>query len=174
MAVAAAISLTSAVPRSCSNSYRLLTSCTDDTLNLWDFQKRPAELVHSLQLSKEHMTAFCLEFQDKWLYIGTDKGNVLVLNMETFALSGYTVSWNKGMDPMQKNHPGSASLLAVNPADPSKLLIGYSTGLATLWDLAAKKGEMRFHSPAGYALTSLCWHMEGRQFVCAYRYDVLL
>ncbi len=64
--------------------------------------------------------------------------------METFALSGYKVDWNKGMDPMKTNHPGAVSSLSVNPSDPSKILIGYSTGLVTLWDLPTKKGEQRY------------------------------
>jgi hypothetical protein len=30
-----------------------------------------------------------------------------------------------------------------NPADPSKLLIGFETGSLCLWDLSNKKGEQR-------------------------------
>ena len=46
------------------NAGQLVTACTDDTLNLWDFKKAHSpELVQSLQLSKEHITTFCLEFQ---------------------------------------------------------------------------------------------------------------
>ena len=45
-------------------------------------------------------------FQDKWLYIGTDKGNVHILNMETFTLSGYKIDWNRLMDPLTKHLPG--------------------------------------------------------------------
>ena len=88
-----------------------------------------------------------ISLQDKWLYIGTEKGNVYLMNMETFALSGYQLSWNKLMDPMQKNHPGAISHISTNPADSSKILIGFETGLLTLWDLQAKKGEARFLNP---------------------------
>ena len=46
------------------NAGQLVTACTDDTLNLWDFKSKGSpELVQSLQLSKEHITTFCLEFQ---------------------------------------------------------------------------------------------------------------
>ena len=45
------------------NVGQLVTACTDNTLNLWDFKKRKPELVQSLQLSKEHITTFSLEFQ---------------------------------------------------------------------------------------------------------------
>ena len=64
------------------NAGQLVTACTDDSLNLWDFKKSHSpELVQSMQLSKEHITTFCLEFQvrivgyyytpsprDNWVY----------------------------------------------------------------------------------------------------------
>jgi syntaxin-binding protein 5 len=148
------------------NGGSLVTACTDDTLNLWDFKKRTPELVQTLQLSKEHITTFCMEFQDKWLYFGTEKGNTLVMNMELFTLSGYQIAWNKGMDPLKTTHPGAVTAISVNPADSSKILIGYATGLVTLWDLPTKKGEQRYSY--NYQIYSICWHMEGRQFVCSY------
>ena len=88
------------------NTGTLLTACTDNTINLWNFKKKKPEIVQSLKLSKERVTVICLEFQDKWLYIGTEKGNVHILNMENFTLSGYKIDWNKLMDLTQKNHPG--------------------------------------------------------------------
>ena len=66
------------------------------------------------------------------------------MNMETFTLSGYQISWNKAMDPMKKNHPGAVTAISVNPADPSKVLIGFASGLVTMWDLPSKKGEQRY------------------------------
>ena len=53
---------------------------------------------------------------------------MLVMNMETFTLSGYQISWNKAMNPLKKDHPGAVTALSVNPADPSKAWLpdGYS------------------------------------------------
>ena len=104
--------------------------------------------------------------QDKWVYVGTERGNVYLMNLETFQLSAYIISWNKLMDPMQKNHPGAISHLSTNPADTGKILIGFDTGLLTLWDLASKKGEARFLYP-NVKVYSLSWNMDGRQFVCS-------
>ena len=89
-----------------------------------------------------------------------------MMNLETFQLSAYIISWNKLMDPMQKNHPGAISHLSTNPADTGKILIGFETGLLTLWDLASKKGEARFLYP-NVKVYSLSWNMDGRQFVCS-------
>ena len=36
-----------------------------------------------------------LPFSSKWLYVGTERGNIHVVNIESFQLSGYTVNWNK-------------------------------------------------------------------------------
>jgi syntaxin-binding protein 5 len=148
------------------NTGKLITACTDDSINLWDIRKKEPELVQSLMMKKERLTVMSLEFQDKWLYLGTERGNVYIMNVETFSLSGYSVSWNKCIDPLQKNHPGAVACINVNPTDPGKLLIGFGTGLICLWDLALKKAEQRYiHNQR---LCSFSWHMEGRQFVCSY------
>ena len=76
------------------------------------------------------------------MYVGTERGNVYLMNLETFQLSAYILSWNKLMDPMQKNHPGSISHLSTNPTDPGKILVGFDSGLLTLWDLQAKKARI--------------------------------
>jgi len=42
---------------------------------------------------------FChLPFQTKWVYVGTDQGNVHVVNIETNTLSGYAIMWNKAIE----------------------------------------------------------------------------
>ena len=88
------------------NTGRLLTATVDNVISLWDFKKKTPERMHWLHIHRENITEICLEFQDKWLYIGTDKGNVHILNMETFTLSGYKIDWNRLMDPLTKHLPG--------------------------------------------------------------------
>ena len=41
------------------------------------------------------LTCMHLPFSSKWLYVGTEKGNIHVVNIENFELSGYTINWNK-------------------------------------------------------------------------------
>lgn len=33
----------------------------------------------------------------KWLYIGTERGNVHLVNYENFLLNDYVINWNKGL-----------------------------------------------------------------------------
>jgi syntaxin-binding protein 5 len=61
---------------------------------------------------------------------------------------------------------GAVKHISVNPSDNSKILIGFDAGLICLWDLSAKKGEQRFFH--NQMLKSICWQMEGKQFVCSY------
>ena len=148
------------------NTGKLLTACTDDTINLWDFKKKKPEIIQTLKFNRERITCINVEFQDKWLYIGTEKGNVYLMNLEQFSLSGYQISWNKLIDPMQKTHPGAVSHLSCNPIDNGKILVGFETGLICLWDLTIKKGEQRYiHNQR---LNSISWNMDGSQFVCSH------
>jgi len=43
--------------------------------------------------------SYChLPFQSKWLYVGTERGNVHVVSLESFTLSGYIINWNKAIE----------------------------------------------------------------------------
>lgn len=44
------------------------------------------------------LVCFHLPFQSKWLYVGTERGNVHVVNVETFTVSGYVINWNKAIE----------------------------------------------------------------------------
>lgn len=44
-------------------------------------RKKTPELVQTLQLKREHLTYVGLEFQDKWAYLGTDRGNIYVMQL---------------------------------------------------------------------------------------------
>lgn len=56
------------------------------------------EIVHSIQLNKEQVTCVNLPFQSKWLYLGTERGNVYFISVATFKLSTYVINWNKAID----------------------------------------------------------------------------
>ncbi|CAG5077447.1 Similar to STXBP5L: Syntaxin-binding protein 5-like (Homo sapiens) [Cotesia congregata] len=44
------------------------------------------------------ITSIHLPLQSKWLYVGTERGNIHVLHIETFVLSGYVINWNKAIE----------------------------------------------------------------------------
>ncbi|XP_045467451.1 syntaxin-binding protein 5 isoform X3 [Harmonia axyridis] len=147
------------------NEGALLSATADDTLHLWNFRQKVPQVVQSLKFQKEKITCVHLPLQSKWIYVGTEKGNVHVVQIENFHLSGYVINWNKAIEATRKTRPGSIVHLSDNPLDASKLLIGFESGLVVLWDLRSKVPEMRWST---YELRSITWHHEGKQFMCSH------
>ncbi|XP_063299662.1 syntaxin-binding protein 5 isoform X2 [Pelobates fuscus] len=148
------------------NEGALVSALEDDTLHLWNLrQKRPA-ILHSLKFIRERITFCHLPFQSKWLYVGTEKGNIHIVNVESFTLSGYVIMWNKAIELSSKSHPGLVVHISDNPMDEGKLLIGYESGIVVLWDLKSKKADYRYTYDE--AIHSVAWHHEGKQFICSH------
>ncbi|XP_025989400.1 syntaxin-binding protein 5 isoform X8 [Solenopsis invicta] len=148
------------------NEGALVSATEDDTLHLWNFRQKIPQVVHSLKFQRDRITCIHLPLQSKWLYIGTDRGNIHILHIETFVLSGYVINWNKAIEVSRKTHPGAVVHLSDNPLDLSKMLIGYSSGQIVLWDLKTKTADYRCQTDD--VLTSITWHHEGKQFMCSH------
>uniref|UniRef100_H0VMR6 Syntaxin-binding protein 5-like n=1 Tax=Cavia porcellus TaxID=10141 RepID=H0VMR6_CAVPO len=143
------------------NEGALVSALADDTLHLWNLrQKRPA-ILHSLKFCRERVTFCHLPFQSKWLYVGTERGNIHIVNVESFTLSGYVIMWNKAIELSSKSHPGPVVHISDNPMDEGKLLIGFESGTVVLWDLKSKKADYRYTYDE--AIHSVAWHHEGKQ-----------
>ncbi|XP_035170644.1 syntaxin-binding protein 5-like isoform X8 [Oxyura jamaicensis] len=148
------------------NEGALVSASADDTLHLWNLrQKRPA-ILHSLKFNRERITYCHLPFQSKWLYVGTERGNTHIVNIESFILSGYVIMWNKAIELSTKTHPGPVVHLSDSPRDEGKLLIGYENGTVVLWDLRSKRADLRAYYDE--AIHSVAWHHEGKQFMCSH------
>ncbi|XP_064196562.1 syntaxin-binding protein 5a isoform X17 [Anguilla rostrata] len=148
------------------NEGALVSALADDSVHLWNLrQKRPA-ILHSLKFNRERITFCHLPFQSKWLYIGTERGNIHIVNVESFTLSGYVIMWNKAIELSSKAHPGPVVHISDNPMDEGKLIIGFESGIVVLWDLKSKKAEYRYTYDE--AIHSVAWHHEGKQFICSH------
>ncbi|KRZ15476.1 Syntaxin-binding protein 5 [Trichinella pseudospiralis] len=147
------------------NEGAVISLCSDCCIHMWNIRLKRPEIVHSLRFTREKLTLMYLPFQSNWLYLGTEKGNVHVVSIETFTLSGYVINWNKAIDMSQKHHPGTVVHLSECPSDDSKLLIGYECGTLVLWDLKDKSVDSRYQCMQ--RLRSACWHCDGKQFMCA-------
>lgn len=148
------------------NEGALVTVTGDDYLHMCNLRQKKPEIAQSLKFQKERLTHCHLPFQSKWLYCGTDRGNVHLVNVESFTLSGYIIYWNKAVELSCKTHPGSVVHLSENPLDSNKLLIGFDKGLIVLWDLRNKAADARFTSEST-TLKSVAWQLEGRHFICS-------
>ncbi|XP_076602389.1 syntaxin-binding protein 5-like isoform X9 [Chaetodon auriga] len=148
------------------NEGALVTACADDTLHLWNLRQRRPAVLHSLKFNRERITFCHLPFQSKWLYVGTERGNTHIVNIESFVLSGYVIMWNKAIELSTKTHPGPVVHLSDSPKDEGKLLIGFESGTIVQWDLRGKKADFRIYYDE--AIHSVSWHHEGKQFMCSH------
>ncbi|XP_017045704.1 syntaxin-binding protein 5 isoform X4 [Drosophila ficusphila] len=148
------------------NEGALVTVTADDTIHLWNIRQKTPRIVQSLKFQRERVTCIHLPVGSKWLYVGTEKGNIHVVHIDTFALSGYIINWNKAIEVVRTSHPGAVIALCDNPLDANKLLIAFECGLLVLWDLKAKSAELRWQ--AAEAVKSLAWHYEGKYFVSSH------
>ncbi|XP_024142384.1 syntaxin-binding protein 5-like isoform X12 [Oryzias melastigma] len=148
------------------NEGALVTACADDTLHLWNLRQRRPAVLHSLKFNRERITFCHLPFQSKWLYVGTERGNTHIVNIESFILSGYVIMWNKAIELSTKTHPGPVVHLSDSPKDEGKLLVGFESGTIVQWDLRAKKADFRIYYDE--AIHSVSWHHEGKTFMCSH------
>ncbi|XP_034490085.1 syntaxin-binding protein 5 isoform X3 [Drosophila innubila] len=148
------------------NEGALVTVTADDTIHLWSIRQKTPRIVQSLKFQRERVTCIHLPVGSKWLYVGTEKGNIHVVHIDTFALSGYIINWNKAIEVVRTSHPGAVIALCDNPLDANKLLIAFECGLLVLWDLKAKCAEIRWQ--AAEPVKSLAWHYEGKYFVSSH------
>ncbi|XP_061899206.1 syntaxin-binding protein 5-like isoform X5 [Entelurus aequoreus] len=148
------------------NEGALVSALADDSVHLWNLRQKIPAILHSLKFNRERITYCHLPFQSKWLYIGTERGNIHIVNVECFTLSGYVIMWNKAIELSTKTHPGPVVHISDNPMDEGKLLIGFECGVVVLWDLKCKKADYRYNYDE--AIHSVAWHHEGKQFVCSH------
>ncbi|XP_056151191.1 syntaxin-binding protein 5 isoform X2 [Lampris incognitus] len=148
------------------NEGALVSALADDSVHLWNLRQKLPAILHSLKFNRERITFCHLPFQSKWLYIGTERGNIHIVNVESFTLSGYVIMWNKAIELSTKTHPGPVVHISDNPMDEGKLLIGFECGIVVLWDLKSKKADYRYSYDE--AIHSVAWHHEGKQFVCSH------
>ncbi|XP_058254905.1 syntaxin-binding protein 5 isoform X4 [Hemibagrus wyckioides] len=148
------------------NEGALVSGLADDSIHLWNLRQKIPAILHSLKFTRERITFCHLPFQSKWLYIGTERGNIHIVNVESFTLSGYVIMWNKAIELSSKTHPGPVVHISDNPMDEGKLLIGFECGIVVLWDLKSKKADYRYSYDE--AIHSVAWHHEGKQFVCSH------
>ncbi|XP_026736123.1 syntaxin-binding protein 5 isoform X2 [Trichoplusia ni] len=147
------------------NEGALVTATADDQLHLWTFRQKSPQRLHSLKFQRERITCLHLPLASKWIHVGTERGNVHVVNIETFALSGYVINWNKAIEVTRPNHPGAVVEISDNPLDASKLLIAFETGLVVVWDLRARMAEWRGAlgtGGPGEGVRAAAWQHDGK------------
>ena len=159
--------------------YQFLTICADNSLFLWTLGQN-GEKLHFQKILivmddiEKDFTVCSLNSTNSLFYMGSENGNVYLLDLKTLQLSSDVIYWNNATALIQsyaRVHPGQVVAIEINPQDSTKVLIGFEKGAITLWNqmrnspiksFPAKIEEMK-------PLNSLSWHPDGYKFTSAHR-----
>lgn len=157
---------------------RLVSLCGDNTITLWEINDKGENTVledvkefkFSAEESKfKNISVCCLTTNKEHLLIGTEVGNIFMLDLKTFKLLDQIIYQDVVMQNVPddfKVNPGAVEALAVHPTNPDKVLIGYNRGLIVLWDNKNSNTDQTYN--ATQQLESLCWHRNGEEFMSAH------
>ncbi|XP_036149807.1 lethal(2) giant larvae protein homolog 1 isoform X1 [Monomorium pharaonis] len=123
------------------NEGRVVSLCDDNSLHLWEINE--SSLVETKTLSLEgklkKISAMCLESSGEHLLLGTEGGNIYLLNLKTFVTPENIIYQDVVMQNVPedyKKNPGAVEAIAEQPGHPDNILIGYNRGLMVLWNKA--------------------------------------
>ncbi|KAL5019307.1 hypothetical protein ScPMuIL_005029 [Solemya velum] len=155
---------------------RLITHCSDNSLHLWEINVREGLSVleevqeFSMESNKlKSISACSLTIDAEHLLMGTEGGNIHLLDVKTFQLIEPIIYQDVVMQNVPddfKVNPGAVESIAVHPLDSNKFLIGYNRGLIVLWDNKDGSAEQTYN--ATQQLESLAWHSNGEEFKSAH------
>ncbi|XP_046587651.1 lethal(2) giant larvae protein homolog 1 isoform X2 [Neodiprion pinetum] len=123
------------------NEGRVVSLCDDNSLHLWEINE--SSLVETKSLSLEgklkKISAMCLESNGDHLLLGTEGGNIYLLNLKSFTVSDNIIYQDVVMQNVPEDYkinPGAVEAIAEQPGHPDNILIGYNRGLMVLWNKA--------------------------------------
>ncbi|KAG8239908.1 hypothetical protein J437_LFUL019503 [Ladona fulva] len=125
------------------NQGRIVSLCADNSLHLWEINEKDGVTVmeevkaQSLEGKLKKISAICLESSGEHLLLGTEGGNIYLLNLKTFEMSETIIYVDVVMQNIPEDYkkiPGAVEAIAEQPGDPDKILIGYNRGLMVLWN----------------------------------------
>nr|CAG4651568.1 EOG090X00I4 [Triops cancriformis] len=156
---------------------RLISLCDDNSLHLWEINSgvdgsQPVleeKKHHSLEGKLKKVSALFVEKTKEHLFIGTESGNIYLLNTRSFEMTETVVYLDVVMQNVTEDfkiNPGPVEAITQHPLHPEKILIGYNRGLLVLWNLTALTADQTFL--VNQQLESLSWSASGDQIVTSH------
>ncbi|KAG7211969.1 hypothetical protein KM043_011171 [Ampulex compressa] len=147
------------------NEGRVVSLCDDNSLHLWEINESSVVETKSLSLEGKlkKISAMCLESSGEHLLLGTEGGNIYLLNLKTFLMPDNIIYQDVVMQNVPedyKKNPGAVEAIAEQPGHPDNILIGYNRGLMVLWNKATPGAQQTFVSTQ--QLESVHWVSETR------------
>ncbi|KAG8174350.1 hypothetical protein JTE90_005791, partial [Oedothorax gibbosus] len=154
---------------------RLISLCEDSSLHLFELNEKEGKSVLevvkscSLQGRLKKITTCCLPASGENLLIGTDGGNIYLLDVKSFEMTDHIIYQDiviQNVPDDYKLNPGSVEAIAEHPLNPDKIIIGYNRGLMVLWDNKTLNSENTY--VGSQQLESLSWHRSGTKFMSSH------
>ncbi|CAL7936357.1 unnamed protein product [Xylocopa violacea] len=147
------------------NEGRVVSLCDDNSLHLWEINESSVVETKSLSLEGKlkKISAMCLESSGEHLLLGTEGGNIYLLNLKTFVMPDNIIYQDVVMQNVPddyKKNPGAVEAIAEQPGHPDNILIGYNRGLMVLWNKATPGAQQTFVSTQ--QLESVHWVSDTR------------
>ncbi|KAI8591743.1 WD40-repeat-containing domain protein [Geranomyces variabilis] len=135
-------------------------------LLVWNLQKR--HLQFAPVALKAAITSLEAPFGTSVVYVGLANGSVVFVDSGNGQLSEYNLPYPDGAAEGDR----SVVSLHTSPTDENLLLIGYSSGVMLVWDLAERL--VRRQAAASEHLRSACWDRTGQRFAGATSSAILI
>ncbi|BES98749.1 giant larvae [Nesidiocoris tenuis] len=152
------------------NQGRLVSLLEDNSLHLWEINDSALEIVESVTLEGKlkKVSSLCLDGSSEYLLLGTEGGNIFLLNLATFKISENIIYQDVVMQNVPEDYklnPGAVEAMVLQPDKPNHVLIGYNRGLMVLWDLKTPTAVETYISSQG--VESLSWR-DGSTFLSSH------
>jgi lethal(2) giant larvae protein len=153
------------------NQGRVVTLCDDNSLHLWEVNKSSLVEMKSqaLEGKLKKISTMCVESAGKYLLLGTEGGNIYLLDLATFTMTPDIIYQDVVMQNVPQDYklnPGAVEAIFEQPEQPNHILIGYNRGLIVLWNRSDNTSIKTFVS--NQQLEALCWHEDGKTFTSSH------
>lgn len=153
------------------NQGRVVTLCDDNSLHLWEVNRSSLVEVKSqaLEGKLKKISVLCLESAGKHLLLGTEGGNIYLLDLSTFTMAPDIIYQDIVMQNVPQDYklnPGAVESIFEQPEHPNNILIGYNRGLIVLWNRVDNTAVKTYVS--NQQLESVCWKEDGICFISSH------
>ncbi|XP_077285749.1 LLGL domain-containing protein l(2)gl isoform X2 [Arctopsyche grandis] len=152
---------------------KLVSLCDDNSLHLWEMISNESALVEiqnqALEGKLKKISTICAESSGEHLLLGTEGGNIYLLDLNTFNMAENIIYQDVVMQNCPEDYklnPGAVECISEHPNDSHLLLIGYNRGLIVVWDRRNNRARNTFVS--NQQLESVCWHENGTEFTSSH------
>lgn len=154
----------------------------DNSITKWDLKTSPATIISTFELKtidisivsgynrQDRITTCYLPVGSTWFYLGSESGNIYVLNKDSMTLSEACITYEKLGTNVRGTWEPPSEIMCIRecPIDACLILIIVSSGYGVLWNWKTGECEGHFFPPdIDVIFTNACWQFTGKLFAIA-------